>query len=66
MAEDVGAESSTSFQHRIQKQNLRLAQRQATMNEYNIGAFTAVADAFARFSPNTDPIQLPIPPILPA
>lgn len=66
MAEEAEAESSTSFQRQVQRQNLRLEQRQTTMHEYNIGAFMALADAFSWFIPNIDPVQLPIQPILPA
>lgn len=42
-----------------------LAQRQATMHYYNVSSFTTLADAFARFNPNTIPVQLLVLPTLP-
>lgn len=57
--------SNCRFQGRIERQHLRLTQRQATMHNYNVGSFTALADTFARFSPNNITIQFPEPPTLP-
>lgn len=59
IAEEADVEPSTNFQRRIDRQNLRLAQRQARIHEFTIGAFTELANGFSQFSPNTDPVQLP-------
>lgn len=64
MAKEVEVEPSLGFQRRIQRQNLRLAQLQSIMHDYNIGAFKALTNAFSLFSPNTDPVQQTIPPVL--
>lgn len=53
------------FQRWMERQHLCLAQRQATMHNYNVDSFTALANAFVRFNPNNFTVQLPVPPALP-